>query len=185
MKITETSFDGLRILEPRIFEDARGFFFESYNSQSFAQLGIAIEFVQDNQSRSSQHVIRGLHFQHPPHAQTKLVRVLQGRILDVVVDLRSDHPTFGKVFTLELSAENKKQLIVPKGFAHGFSVLSEFAEILYKCDAYYAPGHEGGIRFNDPDLSINWGVPAGLELVSPKDQELPGFNEVMRNRSRS
>lgn len=182
MKVSETPFDGLRILEPRIFEDTRGFFFESYNSESFAQVGIKIEFVQDNQSRSSQHVIRGLHFQHPPHAQTKLVRVLQGTILDAVVDLRSDQPTFGKVFTVELSSDNKKQLIVPKGFAHGFSVLSPFAEILYKCDTYYSPGHEGGIRYNDPDLSINWGVPGGLEIVSPKDLGLPGFREVMRNK---
>ncbi len=182
MKVTETPFDGLRILEPRVFEDTRGFFFESYNSQSLAKVGIKIEFVQDNQSRSSQHVIRGLHFQHPPHAQTKLVRVLQGTILDAVVDLRSDQATFGKVFTVKLSSDNKKQLIVPKGFAHGFSVLSPFAEILYKCDTYYSPGHEGGIRYNDPDLGIDWEVPGGLEIVSHKDLALPGLREVMRTR---
>ena len=133
----ETGFAELLLFEPKVFGDSRGYFFESYNEKTFAENGIKIKFIQDNQSKSSYGVIRGLHFQKNPHAQTKLVRVLSGRILDVVVDLRKNADTYGKCYAVELSAENKRQLLVPKGFAHGFSVLSETAEVLYKCDAFY------------------------------------------------
>lgn len=176
MKIKETGFEGLYILEPKVFSDKRGFFFESYNYNALKELGIDIDFVQDNQSFSKKGVIRGLHFQRPPHAQTKLVRVLSGEILDVVVDLRIKEPTYGRSYSIELSSKNKLQLLVPKGFAHGFSVLSESAEILYKCDQYYHPLAEGGILFNDPYLNIDWGVSAHEILVSEKDNNLPIFD---------
>jgi dTDP-4-dehydrorhamnose 3,5-epimerase len=151
MPFIETGLPGLVVFEPRVFEDSRGFFFESYNANTFAAHGINYNFVQDNQSRSVYGVIRGLHYQLAPHAQTKLVRALHGTILDVAVDIRKGSPTYGKVFVIELSAENKKQLLVPKGFAHGFSVLSETAEIMYKCDAFYNKESEGGIIYNDAD----------------------------------
>lgn len=169
MPFIETGIPGLLVFEPKVFEDSRGFFFESYNTQTFRQQGIDIQFVQDNQSKSSYGVIRGLHFQNPPHAQCKLVRALVGRILDIAVDIRKGSPTYGKVYAVELSAENKKQLFIPGGFAHGFSVLSQTAEVLYKCDNYYNKESEGGIRFNDPSLKIDWQIPAGQEIVSDKD----------------
>lgn len=175
-KIT-TPLSGLFVLAPKVFEDSRGYFFEAYNEQNFANLGIDMRFVQDNQSSSSYGVIRGLHYQLPPHAQTKLVRVLQGTILDVVLDIRKGSPTYGQHFSVELSAENKKQLLVPKGFAHGFSVLSERAIVMYKCDSFYNKESDAGIRYNDPALGIDWKIPADKVVVSGKDQVLPDFSE--------
>jgi dTDP-4-dehydrorhamnose 3,5-epimerase len=169
MPFIETGIPGLLVFEPKVFEDSRGHFFESYNTQTFLQQGINIKFVQDNQSKSSYGVIRGLHFQNPPHAQAKLVRALAGKILDVAVDIRTGSPTYGKVFAVELSAENKKQLFIPAGFAHGFSVLSDVAEVLYKCDNYYNKESEGGIIYNDPSLNIDWQIPADKAIVSDKD----------------
>jgi dTDP-4-dehydrorhamnose 3,5-epimerase len=175
MPFIETGLPGLVVFEPRVFEDSRGFFFESYNANTFAAHGLNYHFVQDNQSRSVYGVIRGLHYQLPPHAQTKLVRSLHGTILDVAVDIRKGSPTYGKVYTIELSAENKKQLLVPKGFAHGFSVLTETAEIMYKCDTFYNKESEGGIIYNDAALQIDWKVPAGKAIVSDKDVVLPSI----------
>ncbi|MEN9950367.1 MAG: dTDP-4-dehydrorhamnose 3,5-epimerase [Bacteroidota bacterium] len=175
MRIESTGFEGLKILEPSVFKDERGVFFESYNQSQFAQNGLDYTWVQDNQSSSVHGVIRGLHFQKPPHAQAKLVRVLSGMILDVVVDLRSGEPTFGKVFAIQLSAENKLQLLIPRGFAHGFSVLSETAEVMYKCDGFYHKESEQGIIYNDADLSINWQINSEEAIVSAKDLILPSF----------
>lgn len=179
MPFIETGFAGLIVFEPPIFADNRGYFFESYNQNVFAQNGIDVTFVQDNQSSSEFGVIRGLHFQSPPFAQSKLVRVLRGRILDVGVDIRRGSPTYGKVFSIELSAENKKQLFLPRGFAHGFSVLSEQAEVLYKCDGFYNKQSEGGIIFNDPDLNIDWQIPQGKEKISDKDFANKRFSELV------
>ncbi|HUM66283.1 MAG TPA: dTDP-4-dehydrorhamnose 3,5-epimerase [Chitinophagaceae bacterium] len=181
MPFLATDIPGLLIYEPKVFADSRGYFFESYNADVFKNEGVAIDFVQDNQSSSSYGVIRGLHFQLNPHAQTKLVRVLSGTILDAVVDLRQGSPTYGNHFTIELSAENKKQLLVPRGFAHGFSVISERAEVLYKCDGFYSKASEGGIRFDDPTLNIDWKIPAGRAIVSEKDLVLPGLKECQTN----
>lgn len=176
MPFIETGFAGLIVFEPPVFADNRGYFFESYNQNVFAQYGINTAFVQDNQSSSEFGVIRGLHFQSPPFAQSKLVRVLSGKILDVGVDIRRGSPTYGKVFCIELSADNKKQLFLPKGFAHGFSVLSEKAEVLYKCDAFYNKQSEGGILYNDPDLKIDWQIPQDKIKVSEKDLANKPFN---------
>ena len=181
MPFTETNFSGVLIFEPRVFNDERGYFFESYNENTFSAGGVAINFLQDNQARSSYGVIRGLHFQQPPHAQTKLVRALSGVILDVVVDLRKGSPMYGMVFSIELSAENKKQLLVPKGFAHGYSVLSETAEILYKCDAFYNKESEGGLLYSDSKLGINWQIPANKAIVADKDLILPGIDNCVSN----
>lgn len=177
MPVTATDFPGVFIIEPAVFKDDRGYFFESYNEQQLSQQGIGMRFVQDNQSFSRYGVIRGLHYQLDPAAQTKLIRVLQGRILDVAVDLRKGSPTFGKHISIELSAENKKQFLIPKGFAHGFSVLSETAEVMYKCDAFYNKASEGGIIYNDPAMAIDWQVPADKVVVSSKDMELPVLAE--------
>jgi dTDP-4-dehydrorhamnose 3,5-epimerase len=173
MPFNTTEFPGLLVFEPTILTDDRGYFFESYNEQVFAQQGISIRFVQDNQSFSRYGVIRGLHYQLEPHAQSKLIRVLQGRILDIALDIRIGSPAYGKAMGIELSADNKKQFFIPKGFAHGFSVLSETAEVLYKCDAFYNKASEAGILYNDPSLAIDWQVPADKACVSPKDAELP------------
>lgn len=173
MAFTITEIPGLLVFEPKIFSDSRGYFFESYNEKVFEEKGVNIHFVQDNQSLSSFGVIRGLHYQLNPHPQTKLVRVIAGTILDVSVDLRKGSPTFGRSFSIELSAENKKQVLIPKGFAHGFSVLSEKAEVLYKCDVFYNKQSERGIRFDDPSLNIDWQIPADKAIVSDKDQVLP------------
>jgi dTDP-4-dehydrorhamnose 3,5-epimerase len=177
MPFTPTTIPGLIVIEPSIFEDNRGFFFESYNHRQFRDNGIDIEFVQDNQSHSTYGVIRGLHYQAPPHAQTKLVRALQGVIIDVAVDLRAGSPTFGESFSIELSADNKKQLLIPKGFAHGFSVLSATADVLYKCDGYYHKDSERGIVYNDAQLAIDWKIPAEKAVVSDKDKILPLFKD--------
>ena len=181
MQITTTDISGLLILEPKVFPDSRGFFFEAYNEQVFAAAGIDIRFIQDNQSRSKYGVIRGLHYQLNPSAQAKLVRVLEGRILDVAVDIRKGSPTFGKHFDIELSADNQKQLLIPAGFAHGFSVLSEYATVLYKCDAYYNKDAEAGILYNDSALNIDWQIPADKAIVSEKDLQLPAFEACSNN----
>lgn len=176
MPFTATPLPGVLVFEPAVYPDDRGYFFESYNKRLFQANHIPEEFVQDNQSFSCYGVIRGLHFQQGPHAQSKLVRVLMGRILDVVLDLRTGSPGFGKTFSIELSADNKKQIFIPKGFAHGFSVLSETTEISYKCDQFYNKQSEGGVRYNDPQLNIDWQVPTDKALVSEKDAVLPAFD---------
>lgn len=181
MPFTTTEFPGLLIYEPRVFNDDRGYFFESYNENTFSEGGATMKFVQDNQARSTYGVIRGLHFQQNPHAQTKLIRALSGSILDVVVDVRKGSPMYGKVFSIELSAENKKQLLVPKGFAHGYSVLTETAEVIYKCDAFYHKESEGGLLYNDTALAIDWRIPADKALVAAKDLVLPGLADVVCN----
>ena len=173
MKVVSTDIEGVFVIEPRVFEDPRGYFFESYSATKLQESGINTVFVQDNQSKSSYGVIRGLHYQLPPHAQTKLVRAVAGTILDVAVDLRKDSPTFGKWVGVELSAENKKQLYIPHGFAHGFSVLSETAIVQYKCDEYYHPEAEGGVVYNDPTLNIDWKIPADQAIISEKDAVMP------------
>jgi len=180
MKVKPTAFRDLVILEPTAFEDARGLFFESYNERTFQSLGLDFRFVQDNQSCSKRGVLRGLHFQAPPHAQTKLVRVLSGVIQDVVVDLRSSEPTFGKYFSIALSSTNRKQLLVPKGFAHGFLVLSETAHVLYKSDTLYEPSAERGIRFDDNHLNVRWMEKNPDEFfLSEKDRKLPKWDTVL------
>ena len=173
MPFFKTEFAGLLIFEPAVYKDSRGYFFESYNEKTFLNENIDLRFVQDNQSSSSYGVVRGLHYQLSPHAQTKLVRVLTGTIVDIAVDIRKNSPTFSKVFSIELSAENKKQLLIPPGFAHGFSVLSERAEVLYKCDDFYDKESETGIRYDDPQLRIDWKIPDDKIIVSEKDQQLP------------
>jgi dTDP-4-dehydrorhamnose 3,5-epimerase len=181
MKVVETGFEGLFVLEPRVFSDERGYFFESFNSQTFKGSGLEFDWVQDNQSHSIYGVIRGLHFQKPPFAQTKLVRVLQGEILDVVVDLRHASKTFGQSYSIVLSSQNHLQLLIPKGFAHGFSVLSETADVMYKCDELYNKESESGILLNDPQLAIDWRVDADKMVVSSKDLVLSAFdkNEII------
>jgi dTDP-4-dehydrorhamnose 3,5-epimerase len=176
MPFTETFLPGVIIFEPTVYPDDRGFFFESYNKQLFHSKQIFNEFVQDNQSFSVYGVIRGLHYQREPYAQSKLVRVLQGSILDVILDLRVGSSGFGKSYSIQLSAENKKQIFVPKGFAHGFSVLSETAVISYKCDQFYNKQSETGIRYNDAGLNIDWQIPSDKEIISDKDAKLPEFN---------
>lgn len=181
MNIQETVLSGLFIIEPKVFADSRGYFFEAYNEKSFAENGINTKFVQDNQSKSTYGVIRGLHFQLNPNAQTKLVRVLDGVILDVAVDIRKGSPTYGQYFAVELSSENNKQLFIPHGFAHGFSVLSPVAIVLYKCDCLYSPASEGGLIYNDPELNIDWKVDQSKAIVSPKDLILPQLKDVVTN----
>lgn len=173
MKIEKTFIKDLLIVEPTVFEDERGYFFESYSKTKFKDLGIDIDFVQDNQSFSKKNTLRGLHYQNPPFAQVKLLSVLQGEIIDVAVDLRKDSLSYGKSFSVLLSAENKKQLLIPHGFAHGFSVISETATIMYKCDQFYNKASEGGIKYNDPFLNIDWGINLETAIVSEKDQILP------------
>ena len=172
---------GLLIIESRVFADQRGYFLESYNQQKLQEAGISILFVQDNESKSGKGVIRGLHYQLEPYAQTKLVRVLQGRVYDVAVDCRAGSPTFGKSFGLELNEDNKLQFLIPQGFAHGFSVLSDTAIFSYKCDAFYNPSTERGIRYNDPALKIDWGIDSSEAIVSGKDAILPLFADAEMN----
>ncbi len=181
MNFTETEFPGLIIFEPTVIKDSRGCFFESYSERAFNANGITARFVQDNQSKSSYGVIRGLHYQLNPHAQTKLLRVLSGKILDVAVDIRTGSPTYGKAFSIELSADNNKQLLIPKGFAHGFSVLSETAAIMYKCDAFYNKESEAGIYYNDAALQIDWQIPAEKAIISDKDQQQPPLANCINN----
>lgn len=181
MPFIKTDFPDLLVFEPKIFEDSRGYFFESYNENVFSAEGITIKFVQDNQAQSSYGVLRGLHYQLAPYAQTKLIRVLSGSILDIAVDIRKGSPTYGKVFSIELSAANKKQLLVPKGFAHGYSVISETAEVFYKCDEFYHKEAEGGIMYNDPLLNIDWQIPADKAIISDKDLKHRGLNDCNNN----
>jgi dTDP-4-dehydrorhamnose 3,5-epimerase len=169
--------DGLKLLKPKVHGDQRGYFFESYSLEKLSALGIGAQFVQDNESKSRYGTIRGLHFQRPPRAQTKLVRVAVGKVLDVVVDIRPQSKTYGKVFSFELSEENKHILHVPKGFAHGYSTLSEEALFIYKCDNYYAPASEAGIMYNDPDLKIDWRVPKDKMILSERDKKWPLFKD--------
>ena len=181
MKIIKTKIPGLLIIEPEIFEDSRGYFFESYNKKVLESENLEFNFVQDNQSKSGFGVIRGLHYQIEPHPQTKLVRVLAGKILDVSVDIRKGSPTFGQWVGVELSEENKKQLLIPKGFAHGFSVLSETAVVFYKCDDYYHPESDRGIIYNDPSLNIDWKVKPEEAIVSEKDLKHPALENAENN----
>jgi len=181
VKIIHTDFKGLVIIEPRIFSDPRGYFYESYNESKFHESSLNDVFVQDNQSKSDFGVIRGLHYQVEPHAQTKLIRVLQGTIFDIAVDIRQGSPTFKKWFGIELSEENHLQLLIPKGFAHGFSVLSKTAVIMYKCDDFYAPEAERGIIYNDKDLNIGWKLEPDKILVSEKDTRLPTLQDAEKN----
>ena len=178
MLIEKTFIKDLLVITPQVFEDERGYFFESYNEVSFLDNKIAVKFIQDNQSFSHKGVIRGLHFQVPPFAQTKLVRVLQGEIVDVAVDLRKDSETFGEYYSIHLSEENKKQLLIPKGFAHGFSVLSATAMVSYKVDKLYNKEYERGIRFDDSLLNIDWKVTVEEQIVSSKDCSLMGFDAI-------
>lgn len=174
MEAIKTAIEGVLILEPRVFNDARGYFFESYNRREFAEkTGLDVSFVQDNESFSSYGVLRGLHFQKGEYAQSKLVRVIEGRVLDVAVDIRRGSPTFGKWVSVELSGENHRQFFIPRGFAHGFSVLSPTARFQYKCDNFYAPQQEGAIAWNDPDLAIDWLLPSEDVLLSEKDSRHP------------
>jgi len=175
MPFKTTEFPGLVVFEPKVFGDERGYFFESFNQQVFEAAGINRPFVQDNQARSVYGVLRGLHFQKGEAAQAKLVRVLEGSVLDVVVDLRVGSPSYGKSYSIELSAENKLQLYVPRGFAHGYVVLSETAEFFYKCDNFYSKADEGGLIYNDPALKINWGIDLSDAILSDKDRILPGL----------
>ena len=178
MKVVSTPFKDLFVLEPKVHGDARGYFMESFSKRTLLDAGIDITFVQDNQSSSTKGVLRGLHFQKPPFAQTKLVRVLSGLILDVVIDIRKAEPTFGKQFSIEISSENKKQLLIPRGFAHGFIVLSEQAEVFYKVDEYYNAQADAGLLFNDPALDIDWKLPANEFILSEKDKNHPILSEL-------
>lgn len=177
MKIERCDIEGLFIIEPRIFEDARGYFFEAFSERDFAEQVCECHFVQENEAKSSYGVVRGLHFQLPPHAQSKLVRVIKGRIIDVAVDIRKSSPTFGKHIAVELSDENHRQIFIPQGFAHGYSVLSEEAIVEYKCDNYYAPESEGAVAWNDDSLDIDWGIPADKVILSEKDKHHPTLAE--------
>jgi len=170
MEIIKTEIEGVIIIEPRIFKDDRGYFFESFSEKNFQEQVCKTFFVQDNESKSSYGVLRGLHFQKPPYAQSKLVRVVQGAVLDVAVDIRKGSPTYGKHVAVELSAENKRQFFVPRGFAHGFVVLSDEVIFQYKCDNYYAPQHEGALAWDDTDLAIDWKIPVDKIILSEKDK---------------
>lgn len=177
MEVIKTGIEGVVIIEPRVFEDPRGYFFESYSQKEFDSKVRPAVFVQDNESCSSYGVMRGLHFQAPPFSQSKLVRCVRGRVLDVAVDIRRGSPTYGRHVAVELSAENHRQLFIPRGFAHGFSVLSETAVFQYKCDNPYAPSSEGGISILDNSLGIDWQIPAGKAVLSEKDGHHPLFAE--------
>ncbi len=178
MKITKTALDGVVIIEPQVFEDARGYFFESWNKAKMEEAGLNYDFIQDNQSKSCYGTIRGIHFQKGEFSQAKLVRVLQGTVLDVAVDLRKDSKTFGQHVAVELSAENNRQLMMPRGFGHGFSVLTPTAVFAYKCDNVYNKASEAGIRFDDPALGIDWKVKPEEAVLSDKDKILPFLKDV-------
>jgi len=179
--IKETPLPGVLIIEPKVFEDSRGYFFESFNQKELLNAGVEATFIQDNQSLSQYGVLRGLHYQLAPYSQSKLVRVLQGSVWDVAVDLRKNSPTFGQHFGIELSAENKIQLFIPQGFAHGFAVTSQVAVFFYKVDRFYHPEAERGIHFNDPDLAIPWPIKESESIISAKDQVLPRFKDANIN----
>ena len=173
MKVIKTEIEGVVIIEPRVFKDDRGYFFESFSQQRFNELVRPINFVQDNESKSHYGVVRGLHFQKGKHAQSKLVRVVSGRVLDVAVDIRRGSPTFGRYVAVELTGENQRQFFIPRGFAHGFSVLSEEAVFQYKCDNYYAPESEGSVRWDDPQIGVDWQIEAKDVELSAKDTRSP------------
>ncbi|MEI8217932.1 MAG: dTDP-4-dehydrorhamnose 3,5-epimerase [Elusimicrobiota bacterium] len=175
MPFTPTKLPGVMIFEPKVFGDSRGYFFESYNATVFKEAGIDVTFVQDNESKSGYGVLRGLHFQRAPFTQAKLVRVVQGKILDVVVDIRKDSPQCGRWISVELSGENKRQIFVPRGYAHGFVSLSDEVVLQYKCDNFYQPSSEAGIRYDDATLNIDWQIPHAAISISSKDAQLPGF----------
>lgn len=177
MNVIKTDIEGVVIIEPRIFADDRGYFYESWNEKAFNEQVRPIRFVQDNQSKSSYGVLRGLHFQKGDSAQSKLVRVVRGAVLDVAVDIRKGSPTFGKHVAVELTEENQRQFFIPRGFAHGFSVLSETAVFQYKCDNLYNPQSEGAIAWDDPDLGIDWRIPADKAILSPKDSNHPRLKD--------
>lgn len=181
MKITETKFKGLLIIEPQVFTDQRGYFMETFNMEVFRKAGIVFNPVQDNESKSVRGVIRGLHYQLRPFEQAKLIRVVEGKILDVALDLRRESKTFGKWYSIELDAESKKQLFIPRGFAHGFSVLSETAVVQYKCDNYYNPSYERGILPIDPALGIDWNIDIKEAIISEKDKNLPYLRNADNN----
>lgn len=179
MEVIKTAIDGVLIIEPKVFGDHRGYFFESFNEREFAaKSGVDVHFVQDNESKSCYGVVRGLHFQKGEHAQTKLVRVISGKVLDVAVDIRPGSPTFGKHVAAELTAENHRQFFIPKGFAHGFVVLSPEAVFQYKCDEFYCPEAEGAIAWNDPDVAIDWQIPASDVILSDKDRKHPRLKDA-------
>ncbi|MCM4167883.1 dTDP-4-dehydrorhamnose 3,5-epimerase [Arenibacter antarcticus] len=179
MKVTETKLKGCFVIEPAVFRDDRGYFFESFNAKNLNDaLGKEVNFVQDNQSYSNRGVVRAIHYQTGKYAQAKLVRVLKGTVLDVAVDLRQDSLTFGQHIAIELSAENNKQVFIPRGFGHGFSVLSETAEFFYKCDNFYNKASEGGVIYNDPGLDIDWQIPLDEIKISDKDLELPSLENA-------
>ncbi len=178
MKVLKTDIDGVVIIEPRIFEDARGYFFESFSERKFKEKVRSVRFVQDNESLSQYGVVRGLHFQRPPHAQSKLIRAVKGRVLDVAVDIRRNSPTYGRHVAVELSDENRRQLFIPRGFAHGFSVLSDTAGIQYKCDNFYAPEADCGIAALDNALDIDWQIPIQKVILSAKDTRHPLLDDL-------
>ena len=177
MEVIKTAIDGVFILEPRIFNDPRGYFFASFSGREFEEKVCRTTFVQDNESFSTYGVLRGLHFQKPPFTQSKLVRVIKGAVLDVAVDIRKGSPTFGKHVAVELTGENHRQFFIPRGFAHGFAVLSDEVLFQYKCDHYYAPQSEGGIAWDDPDLGIDWRLPADKVILSDKDKKHPRLKD--------
>lgn len=176
--VTDTPIEGVKIIEPKLFGDARGYFFESFSQREFDEKVAKVQFVQDNESRSCAGVVRGLHFQCPPFAQAKLVRVVRGRVLDVAVDIRKGSPTFGQHVAVELTEDNHRQFFIPRGFAHGFAVLSDEAVFQYKCDNYYAPQCEGAIAWDDPDLGIDWQVPTADRILSDKDCHHPRLCDI-------
>lgn len=178
MNVIETSIPGVVILEPRLFRDERGYFFESFSQREFTEKVCNTTFVQDNESKSSYGVLRGLHFQKPPYAQSKLVRVVKGAVLDVAVDIRRSSPTFGQHVAVELTEDNHLQFFIPRGFAHGFAVLTDEVIFQYKCDNFYAPQSEGALAWDDPDLNIDWGVPADKVILSEKDKHHPRLKDA-------
>ncbi len=178
MEVLQTHIEGLIIIEPRVFSDTRGFFEETYNEQRYREAGVDVRFVQDNLSASTYGVVRGLHFQRPPFTQAKLVSCIVGSVLDVAVDLRKDSPTFGQHVAVELSADNHRQFYIPKGFAHGFSVLSDYALFSYKCDEFYHPEADGGILLSDPALAIDWRIPEAERILSDKDTKHPLLKDL-------
>lgn len=175
MQVRTTPIDGLLVIEPHVFHDDRGYFFESYHTEKYAQIGISNKFIQDNEARSAQNVVRGLHYQLPPFAQAKLVRVIEGTVLDIAVDIREGSATYGQVFSLEISADNKLQMFIPRGFAHGYAVLSPTAIFSYKCDAPYSKSNEAGIKLDDSTLAIDWKIDFSKAIISDKDKVLPAF----------
>lgn len=181
MKIIETGFKGLIVIKPTVYQDSRGYFFESFNKDVFQKAGIIYSPIQDNESKSSKGVMRGLHYQLKPFDQAKLIRVVEGRIFDVALDIRKNSLTYGKWFGIELDSETKDQVLIPRGFAHGFSVLSDIAILQYKCDNVYNPQYERGIALNDPALDINWKLGSSLPVISEKDMKLPLFKYADNN----